>query len=277
MNGSGKYAGLAGFATGFRNAWPVILASVILATANAAAEESRADAVAGLFSSNGVTGTLVIANADGEVIQLYNKERAAKRFSPASTFKIPNTLIALDKAVVAGADSRFQWDGVTRDLPAWNQDQTLQSAFSVSCLWCYQEIARTVGLTAYATALARLHYGNQQVGDEVDQLWLNGDLRISALEQVQFVKSVLDYSVPYSREYVDVVKDIMLVERTNKYTLRAKSGWTGPGLAVGWYVGYLEAGDRHWLFAMNMQLDSAERAALRKDLVLQAFEALDII
>jgi beta-lactamase class D len=233
--------------------------------------------VAELFEAEGVSGTLLVAATDGSILHVYNPERAKIRYSPASTFKIPNTLIALDAGIVTSIESPFKWDGQDRGVPTWNQDQTLQSAFRVSCVWCYQEIARQVGLGRYTSALADIDYGNQQPGQHVDQFWLNGDLQISALEQIDFLKKLYDYSLPYSREQIDIVKTIMLDEEPADYVLRAKTGWTGARLHVGWYVGYVENGDDAWLFAMNISMDSAEQAGLRKDLTIRSLHALGIL
>ncbi len=255
----------------------VLAVSVALSDTSNKQEDSGIDAVAEVFRADGVVGTLVVASSDGKVLHAYNDDRSRQRFSPASTFKILNTLIALDAAVVTSKDSPFKWDGTDRGRPAWNKDQTLESAFKVSCVWCYQEIARSVGLNRYAVALVDTDYGNEQVGDNVDEFWLNGDLRISALEQVEFLNKLVDYSVPYRREHVDIVKGIMLDERTTDYAIHGKSGWTGPELHVGWYVGFVEKGDDIWLFAMNMRMESAEQASLRKELAIQSLRALGIL
>ncbi len=240
-------------------------------------ENAEIDSVARVFEAAGVVGTIVVAAVDGNRRYVYNDQRSNTRFSPASTFKIPNTLIALDAAVVTSADSTFKWDGTERGVQAWNKDQTLQSALQVSCVWCYQEIAREVGTDRYTAALAAMDYGNQQLGEQVDQFWLNGDLLISANEQITFLRKLLDYSLPYRREHIDILKSIMLVEQATNYTLYAKTGWTGAELHVGWYVGYIEKRDETWLFAMNMRMDRAEQAALRKDLTIQSLRALGII
>ena len=56
---------------------------------------------------------------------------------PASTFKIPNTLIALEEGVIKDQFEVIKWDGVVRQYAPWNADQTLATAFSRSCVWCY--------------------------------------------------------------------------------------------------------------------------------------------
>ena len=238
---------------------------------------SGPDAVAVLFRADGIDGTIVVASSEGNIVHTYNDKRASERFSPASTFKILNTLIALDTAVVTSADSSFEWDGKDRGLPAWNKNQTLRSAFKTSCVWCYQEIARKVGAIRYSSALAEINYGNEQVGHQVDQFWLNGDLQISAREQIDFLKQMHDYLVPYQREHVDILKTIMLDGQSDGYAIYAKTGWTGPELHVGWYVGYVEKSNETWLFAMNMRMDRAEQASLRKGLTIRSLKALGIL
>ena len=254
-----------------------LLASVAFAGAPDELTDRKGDAVAEVFNSEGINGTLVVASAKGEILYLHNDERSATRFSPASTFKIPNTLIALYLGVLESRDDTFDWDGVERGLPAWNRDQTLSSAFKVSCVWCYQEIARKVGLAQYETALNRLGYGNQQLGDQVDQFWLNGELKISAVEQISFLKDLLFGSVPYSREHIDILKEIMVEEQGADYVLYAKTGWTGPELHVGWYVGFVEKADETWFFALNIRMDDAAKAPLRKSLAVQSLRALGIL
>lgn len=235
------------------------------------------DVVAEVFAAENIEGTFIVADATGKHLQVFNEERSQVQFSPASTFKIPNTLIALKAEVVTSKESPFTWDGAANGRDAWNKDHTLESAFRVSCVWCYQEIARDVGSDRYVVDLAGLDYGNQEIGDRVDMFWLNGDLTISAAEQIEFLSAMLNYDVPYTREHVDLVKEIMLIEKTADYALYAKAGWTGSGLHTGWYVGYVEKGDDVWLFAMNMEMDQAEQAGLRKELTVRSLEALGML
>jgi beta-lactamase class D len=48
-----------------------------------------------LFKSAGVNGTFVLYDATAKAYTGYDQARAEKRFVPASTFKIPNSLIGL--------------------------------------------------------------------------------------------------------------------------------------------------------------------------------------
>ncbi len=87
------------------------------------------------FADAGVEGTLVLASLDGETQFVHNPERAARRYCPASTFKIPNTLIALETGALKDKDELLKWDGKKHQFADWNKDQTLASAFAASCVW----------------------------------------------------------------------------------------------------------------------------------------------
>ena len=69
-------------------------------------------------------------------------KRANQGFLPASTFKIPNSLIALDLGIVKDEHQVFKWDGQIRDIDNWNRDQTLITAMKYSVVPVYQEFAR---------------------------------------------------------------------------------------------------------------------------------------
>ena len=134
----------------------LIVISALLWSMPALAEDP---ALAELFSQQGVQGTIVMSSLNGGKTFIHNDLRAGQRFSPASTFKIPNTLIALEEKVLAGKDDIFKWDGQIHDVATWNHDQTLTSAFKVSCVWCFQELARRVGAEKYQQYLRDLNYG----------------------------------------------------------------------------------------------------------------------
>lgn len=255
----------------------LLIAPAMIGSAASAQQRSPIDDVADLFQSQEIKGSIVVARADGSVVYEYNRDRAKTRFCPASTFKVLNTLIALDTGVVESGESTFAWNGTERAVAAWNRDQTLASAFKVSCVWCYQEIARSVGRSRYRSAFSRVDYGNGQMGDQVDQFWLDGSLQISSYEQIAVLAKIVDYSLPFDKQHIDTLKSIMLDDQTADYALYGKTGWTGPDLHVGWYIGFVEKGGETWLFALNMRMDEAAQAHLRKKLAVGALEILEVL
>jgi len=235
-------------------------------------------AISRLFTQEGVDGTIVIESLKSGQTFIHNDIRAAQRFSPASTFKVMNTLIAVEEGVVEGGSDVFKWDGHVYSLPSWNRDQTLASAFKVSCVWCYQEIARQIGAEKYVFYLQQSDYGELQGEFNTTLFWLDGSLQITALEQVNFLGKVARRQSPFSDGAYETLQEIMLAKKTPAYSLWAKTGWaTGVNPPVGWYVGYLQTSQDVWLFALNMELDDESDLPLRQKLALDALRSKGII
>lgn len=247
----------------------------ILLPALAGAEDL---AISKLFKQKGIDGTLVISSLISGQTFIHNDARANQRFSPASTFKVMNTLIAVEEKVITDQSDVFEWDGHVYDLPDWNHDQTLASAFKVSCVWCYQELARRVGAEKYALYLQQSDYGELQRDFDLTMFWLDGALQISALEQVSFLKKVVQHDLAFGEAAYDTLRKIMLAEQTPTYSLWAKTGWaTKVKPQVGWYVGYVETPKDVWLFALNMDIRSEKDLPLRQAFVRNALQAKGII
>ncbi|ABK42950.1 Beta-lactamase [Magnetococcus marinus MC-1] len=233
--------------------------------------------LAELFTQQGVKGTLVIASLDGEKQFEHNSSRAAQRFVPASTFKIPHTLIALQEMAIYPQEV-FIWDGQHRSYAAWNQNHTLATAFKVSCVWCYQELTNRISGLAYQDYLQKMAYGTAKLGPELSTFWLKGDLKISAREQVTFLRNLYHQGFTIAPPYYHLLKQMMQVEKTDRYSLYAKTGW-GSGVIpqVGWYVGYVESPSGVWLFALNMEITNPDQLPLRQQLVMAGLRTKQII
>lgn len=234
--------------------------------------------LARLFSQQGVEGTMVISSLRDGVTFVHDDVRANQRFSPASTFKIMNTLIALEEKVISGKDDVLKWDGQIHDLPEWNHDQTLESAFKVSCVWCYQELARRVGARKYPGYLRKAEYGELREPFNETTFWLDGSLQISAVEQVSFLKKVYLRTLPFSASSYETLRQIMVVEKTPTFTIRAKTGWaTRVKPQIGWYAGYVETPKNVWFFAMNIVTRDERDLQLRQKLTRDALQGKGII
>lgn len=226
-----------------------------------------------IFKNKQVDGTIVIESLNTKKISIYNDKRAEKLYSPASTFKIPNTLIALNEGVVT-KDSVIVWDKKIREYESWNKDQTLLTAFKSSCVWCYQEFASKIGVEKYKKYLKELNYGNKKIGDDVTRFWLDESLKITVFEQLSFLKRLYKNELPFKLEDMNTLKEIMIDEENEDYIIRAKTGWEGK---YGWYVGYVETKDDVWFFAMNIDTKTKDDLPKRKDITLEALKIKGII
>ena len=209
------------------------------------------------FERYDVAGTFVLYDMEGEHWIRYDPERAASRFIPASTFKIFNSLVALETGAVEDARMVIPWDSVDRGSRGWNQDQTLRTAFQRSAVWAYQELARRIGEDRMRAWVRREHYGNEDISGGIARFWLTGAIRISANEQVDFLRRLHRGDLDFSDRTMAIVRDIMVVEETPEYTIRAKTGWARPqeegGPEIGWLVGWVERDAAPYFFALNLE------------------------
>ena len=210
------------------------------------------------FDEFDAIGTIVVADEreKGHPVWVHGEERASRRFSPASTFKIPHTLFALDAGAVRDEFQVFEWDGVERDIPAHNRDQDLRSAMRVSARWVYEQFADKIGEEGARRYLKQLDYGNADPSTDEGAYWVDGKLAISAHEQISFLKRLYRNELPFKTEHQRLVKDVMIVEADRNWILRAKTGWDGR---MGWWVGWIEWPTGPVFFALN--IDTPNRTA----------------
>ena len=229
------------------------------APAESAADAERPD-WARFFQAEGGTGTFVLLDAQTGQTQRLDPERAARRYLPASTFKVYNALVALQTGVVTDPDSVFVWDGVEREVAAWNRDHTLRTGMESSTVWLYQRVARRVGRDRYLAAFARQPCGNGVVGPDVDLFWLDNSLRISADEQARFVDGLRRGALAFRPGVQDTVRAILpvLAEGAGgRLVGKTGLGRQPDGTPLGWIAGWVERDGRAAAFAMNVEPDPA--------------------
>ena len=242
-----------------------------------AVADSTADL--GSFFPDGTVGTFVLYDAQSGITTRYDPERAAERRTPASTFKIFNSLVALDAGAVADEHEVVEWDGVDRGSTGWNQSQDLETAYKRSTVWVYRELARRVGRDTLQAALTREGYGNATIGDAADFFWLDKSLRISPDEQVVFLRRLQAGETGFSDRAEAIVKRIMIADTLGVVVVRGKSGWyLHDGESLGWWVGWAERGGEVYVFALNMETDDVdfEMRGVRKEAAYAILEHLGV-
>jgi len=232
-----------------------------------------------------VKGSFVLYDRNADKFIFYNKDQFEKQFTPASTFKICNSLIGLETGVITNENYIIPWDSVKRNS-IWDKDFDLKNAFKNSTVWYYQELARRVGGERMKQWLDTAEYGNADTLGSIDKFWLTGGLRITPSEQIDFMIRLNTNKLPFSQRSVNIVKDIMIEKDTLGYVLRGKSGWGSQGSEdIGWFVGFVESNDNVYYFANCVQTDSKniddkERADLfnnsRRSITYQILKELNI-
>ena len=204
------------------------------------------------FEASRVTGTIALYDTQDGVLGCSDVKKCQEPVTPASTFKIPHSMIALETGVVEGPDTVLPWDHQQYSNENWNQDLKFRDAFRLSCLPCYRAIARKVGEAGEREWVEKLGYGNRDISGGVDRFWMWGGLRISALEQIDFLRRFDGNKLPISARTADLVRDIMTLDVTESYVLRGKTGSVAPPdepRELSWFVGWLELGERRIFFA----------------------------
>jgi beta-lactamase class D len=229
------------------------------------------------FEAHAVQGTIVVKDerASSRGFWVYNPERARQQWIPASTYKIPHAIFALEAGAVRDEFEVFRWDGVERAFPGHNQDQDLRSSMRVSAVWVYEIFAKRIGEKRVREFLRQSDYGNADPSGDTTAYWLDGNLRISAFEQIAFLQRLFRNELPFKREHQLMVKDILVNQAGKDWILRAKTGWTGE---QGWWVGWVEWPDGPVFFALHIDTprrgdDLPKREAIVRE-ILKSINAL---
>ncbi len=258
----------------------ILLTSI---SAFAHAQDPKSDAYATQFQAivdqHNLRGTILIFDVEQDTFYSNDFQRATEGFLPASTFKIPNTLIALETGVVTNANSILPWDGKKRNMKAWEKDLALKDAFRLSCVPCYQEIAGKIGLSRMRQYLSRFSYTGMDVRKETLQnFWLVGASKISAFQQVQFLRDFYNRKFQLSDHTYDSMLQVFEIESTPNYSLSGKTGWSTDHGDNGWFVGYLRRGDSMYFFAANLEPKDARKVEeflpAREKAVRQALQSM---
>ncbi|RRB04442.1 class D beta-lactamase [Larkinella rosea] len=232
----------------------VALAAVLLLSYRPASVTERPD-FERFFTEKKLKGSFLLYDPQRDHYTAYNFERTRQRFLPASTYKILNTLIGLETGILKDENSVMKWDSVKRSNENWNRDHTLETAYKVSCLPCYQELARKIGLKRMQEWVAKTGYGQMDItAENLDKFWVVGTSTISQEEQVDFLRRIHDSKVPFAKKNLAILKKIMLIDESPTAKLYGKTGWAvTSNLNIGWFVGYVEKGDKVYYFATNVE------------------------
>ncbi len=207
------------------------------------------------FTKYKLEGCFMLFDNGQGTFRVYNIDRAKERFTPASTFKIFNSLVGLQTGVISDTNMVIKWDSVTRSHEAWNHDLTMGQAFRASSVPYYQEVARRIGRDTMQRWLDSIQYGNRKIG-RIDSFWLDNSLQISPDEELGFVKRLYFGQLPFQKRAQELVCGVMLQEETPQYKLAYKTGWGTVGKKqIGWVAGWIEENLHPSFFVLNFETE----------------------
>jgi beta-lactamase class D len=188
------------------------------------------------------------------------------RLLPASTFKVPHALAALDAGVLSGPDDKFAYDGAQLSFESWRRDHTLRSAMRYSVVWYFQRVAEKLGMAREREYLKKFNYGNADPSSGLTTFWLGGSLQVTPEEQLRFIRQLYSDELPVSQAALRIVKELLVQPQgvvTNAtgelpfatpwpsgtvVSAKTGSGTDRSGATVRWIVGHVARGQRSWLF-----------------------------
>jgi beta-lactamase class D len=188
------------------------------------------------------------------------------RITPASTFKVPHALAALDAGVVKGPKEILRYDGTGRWPESARRDHTLASALRNSVVWYFQRVAQRLGADRETTYLRRLAYGNMDASSGLTTFWIGGSLEITPEEQQTFWVNLYQGKLPIARSSVNAVKEMLIQPAGVVVNAAGEQPFDGPwpphtivsakpgsatdrtGRVVRWLVGHVKRDNRSFVF-----------------------------
>lgn len=239
------------------------------------------------FDSCGVEGSIVVYDLKNKNWIVSDTVGIQIETLPASTFKIINLLIALETNTIKDENEVLKWDGISDTLkygyrPEIYHDMSAKEAFELSAVWVYVDLAKKIGKDRYFEFLSKCNYGNINLSEENPDFWNFGSFGISPIGQAEFLKSLYEETLPFSKRNINIVKNVMLTEQTENYAIHAKTGWTrDSNRNIGWWTGYVETKNGSYIFStrilQDLKYNRLDFGNCRKEITKKALKALEII
>jgi beta-lactamase class D len=213
------------------------------------------------FVNEGLVGSITIYDLKNDKWIYSDEKDTETKLLPASSFKILNSLIALEEKVIK-INEVLKWDGKNKMfrgkvVASWNSDTDIETAFKNSTIWFYVELSKKVGRKTYKKYLKKVNYGNLKLDEKGFDFWNYGDFAVSPKDQINFLVKLYKNELPFSKENMEYVKKIMIQENNDNYILRGKTGWgIRKEQEIGWYIGYVEAKSNVYFFATRIISDT---------------------
>ncbi len=176
-------------------------------------------------------------------------------YSPNSSFKIPLAVI--------GFESKILKD---RHNPVWkpqkpvtflkyyhDSEQSPSSWMRFSVVWYSQILTQKLGMKKFQMYVDKFNYGNRNLSGDIgknnglNEAWLSSSLKITPIEQIEFIEKLAKNELPVSKKSQEQAKDLIkLMEESNWCNWWSIHGKTGSSdfdksnHREGYFVGFGE-------------------------------------
>lgn len=206
-------------------------------------------------------GCAVFYSVKNDRYDVYNPEMIDIREVPCSTFKIVSSLAGLKYGIIKDKNTLFKWDKTEQGIKEWEKDFNFESAFKASVNWYFDEVEKQVGTENMNKIIKEINYGNLKTVNEIP--FKSSGIKISPREQLNFVRKLFNYELPFEKEHIDLLKEVMITDN-EKGTLYGKTGTSGPfisdnGNQTGWFVGLYKTDEDEFYFALRIYGDKDDK------------------
>lgn len=147
----------------------------------------------------------------------------------------------------------MKWDGTETPFKEWNKNHNLNSAMRYSVNWYFQNIDRGISKSKIYNYLNKISYGNKQIGFD-SNYWLEGSLKISPIEQVDFLKKLYNNEFDFNRENVNSV--INSIKISDNFYGKTGTGMVNGKTVNGWFVGIACSDYNTYIFAARISAEN---------------------
>ncbi len=158
------------------------------------------------FNSQGVKGYFYMYDLRNDQYMVYNPEMINKPVIPEDLFDPIIALSGIDKVQFDSAAYTFRWDGTQYPGLKYRDDFRLDKAMRMSADWYFEKLADSIGIGVVENFAKNINYGTFS-GTKVrdGNFWENGELLVTAPQQLEFLKSFYYKKFPVDPTIIDTV------------------------------------------------------------------------
>lgn len=211
-------------------------------------------------------GTLVLYDFNRDKYYIYNKTLAEKRVSPDSVYKIAIALNALENNIITKDTSLYNWNGQSYPFSSWNQNQDLNSAMKYSVNWYFQGLDEKLSLNEIQSFLNKTNYGNKALSFNKQNYWLENSLKISPIEQAEFLKKVINNDFSFKADTISTV--LNSIKLNEGYYGKTGSGMVNEKITNGWFCSIIQNENSNLILIVRIEnADGIKAKSIAEDFI----------